>query len=290
MPKSSQFRAILFGLAAVLCWSTVATAFKIALQHLPVSNLVFIASVSSTLVLAIILFCRGELKTAIIDLRQHWSKSLLFGAINPLLYYHVLLMAYERLPAQVAQPINYTWAIVLALLAVPLLGHQLTKRDIIALLICYSGVVTISLGMGSIESNSTLIGLSLAIASTFIWASYWILCSRDEREPISALFQNFLVILPVLAIIGWPSDLTVNGLLAASYIGLFEMGLAFVLWLYAMKLTNNTSRISNLIFISPFISLVLIHFILGETITNHTYIGIVLIVTGLAIQNKTQSD
>ena len=63
------------------------------------------------------------------------------------------------------------------------------------------------------------------------------------------------------------------------------MGLAFVFWLQAMKNTNNTSRISNLIFLSPFLSLILIYFILGETIHLYTYLGLVLILGGIAVQN-----
>ncbi|WP_236744482.1 EamA family transporter [Marinobacter similis] len=64
------------------------------------------------------------------------------------------------------------------------------------------------------------------------------------------------------------------------------MGIAFVLWSYAMKKAENTSRVSNLIFISPFLSLVFIYFILGEQILPSTYIGLVLIVAGLWLQQK----
>lgn len=77
-----------------------------------------------------------------------------------------------------------------------------------------------------------------------------------------------------------------SSLAAAMYVGVFEMGIAFVLWSYAMKKAENTSRVSNLIFISPFLSLVFIYFILGEQILPSTYIGLVLIVLGLWLQQK----
>jgi len=76
----------------------------------------------------------------------------------------------------------------------------------------------------------------------------------------------------------------VNGLLGAAYVGVFEMGICFVLWLLAMKLTNNTARISNLIFLSPFLSLLFIHFLLGEDILPATFIGLSLIIIGLLCQ------
>src|SRR5690606_1655272 len=75
-----------------------------------------------------------------------------------------------------------------------------------------------------------------------------------------------------------------SGFAAAVYVGVFEMGIAFVLWSWAMKKAENTARVSNLIFISPFLSLVFIALILGEIILSSTYIGLVLIVSGLWLQ------
>jgi hypothetical protein len=73
-------------------------------------------------------------------------------------------------------------------------------------------------------------------------------------------------------------------LIGAVYIGVAEMAIAFLLWSKALKMAENTSRVSNLVFISPFISLVLIHLILGESIHSTTYIGLLLIVGGLLYQ------
>ena len=58
------------------------------------------------------------------------------------------------------------------------------------------------------------------------------------------------------------------------------MGVSFVLWLMAMRLTESTARIGNLIFLSPFLSLALIHVILGETIHATTFLGLALILAG----------
>lgn len=283
---TSESKAIGFGLAAVLCWSTVATAFKIALNHQSVVQLLFTATLTSTVFLAGLLLYQGRLGLAVGGLRSNWRIASLCGALNPLLYYVVLLSAYDLLPAQVAQPINYTWAIVLAFMAVPFLGQKLSKADFIALFICYSGVLVISIGAGGENQAATLKGVLLALLSTVIWAAYWILNSRDQRAPTVALFQNFLCALPVAAILAWPWNLNPSAALAGVYIGIFEMGLAFVFWLQAMKATSNTSRISNLIFLSPFISLILIYFILGEAIHPNTYIGLIFILGGIYLQNR----
>ena len=60
------------------------------------------------------------------------------GLINPFLYYLVLFKAYDLLPAQEAQAINYTWALMLAFLSVIFLKQKLTLKDILAGIICFN--------------------------------------------------------------------------------------------------------------------------------------------------------
>lgn len=288
---TNQKQAMLYGLATVLLWSTVATAFKLALRELAPVEMLLIACTASVLVMAIILLAQGRWHQVFELSRKQYAQSFGMGLINPCLYYFVLFGAFDRLPAQEAQPLNYTWALVLAYLSVPFLGQRLRKTDILAGLVCYAGVVVIATrGAVTSLSFSDPLGVSLAIGSTLIWASYWILATRDTRDPVVGLFLNFLFGLPVIAVFcGLTEGINLpdpGALAAAVYVGVFEMGVAFVLWSYAMKKAENTSRVSNLIFISPFLSLVFIYFILGEQILLSTYIGLVLIVAGLWLQQK----
>lgn len=282
-------RAYVFGLTTVLFWSTVATAFKLALQYLDVYQLILWSCFTSVLVLAGALTVRGELGALLPVLREHVKITLISALLNPLLYYLVLFAAYDRLPAQVAQPINYTWAIVLTFMSIIFLRQKIHLYDIVAAFVCYTGVVIIA-GQGnwSAVGIPDAGGVVLALASTLIWASYWIINVRDERPPTIALCLNFTIALP-FALIGClvmssPFDVSLPGLAGAAWVGLFEMGLAFLFWSHALKLAENTSRVSNLIFLSPFLSLVFIHFILGEEIYATTYTGLVIIVAGLAYQ------
>ena len=73
-------------------------------------------------------------------------------------------------------------------------------------------------------------------------------------------------------------------LLSGLYIGFFEMGIAFVLWMNAMRLTDNPLRISSLIFLAPPLSLLLIGKVLNEPISHSTLIGLAIILIGLAGQ------
>ena len=286
---NNQYKAYLFGLGAVICWSTVATAFKLSLQHLTPAQLLLYASVVSCGFLLLTLFARGELGLLSRLTGRDYVASLVFGTINPLIYYLILLRAYELLPAQEAQAINYTWALTMSLLAIPILGHRLRKQDLLAALLCYCGVLVIST-QGKVLSMqfSSLTGVSLALISTVIWAIYWLFNTKDPRPAILGLCLNFMVAIPLITLYCWWNDQLQlpnwQGFAGAVYIGIFEMGLSFVLWLTAMKLTQSTARISNLIFIAPFLSLGFISVFLGETIHSATLVGLLMIIAGLSFQ------
>ncbi|EIY8040819.1 DMT family transporter [Vibrio vulnificus] len=286
----NERRALGFGLSAVLLWSTVATAFKLTLAEFSPIQMLTVASVVSAMALLTICALQGKLTQISTTFLSNPWYYLLLGLINPLAYYLILFKAYDLLPASQAQAINYSWAITLTLMAAVFLGQKIRKQDWVACVFSYVGVIVIAtkgdlLGL-SFESP---LGVALALTSTLLWAGYWILNTKNQADPIVGVLLGFLVAIPfaiALTVIEGQSwgQISTQGWLAVTYVGLFEMGVTFVLWLSALKLTNNTARISNLIFASPFISLMLLSSIIGEEIHPTTLIGLMLIIAGLVIQ------
>jgi drug/metabolite transporter (DMT)-like permease len=206
----------------------------------------------------------------------------------------VLFKAYDLLPAQEAQAINYTWALMLAFLSVIFLKQKLIIKDILAGIICYFGVLIISTKGEPFSLNfSNIDGVLLALLSTVLWSMYWIINTKQKADPIVGLFSSFLVSLPIVIIyflLTQPLVIPdIKGILAASYVGFFEMGITFLFWLKAMQSASSTAKIANLIFISPFISLIFIYFIVGEQIYVSTLIGLTVIISGLILQQFKSS-
>jgi drug/metabolite transporter (DMT)-like permease len=56
-----------------------------------------------------------------------------------------------------------------------------------------------------------------------------------------------------------------------------------------MKLTDRTASISNLIYLSPFLSLIFIRLFVGERILPSTLTGLALILGGLWVQKSSRS-
>lgn len=288
-------KAYIYALSAIGLWSTIGSAFKLTLRFTDPAGLLLIASLVSAVVLLILLIFQrkaGQLKTVTIRQLLH---SALLGFLNPFMYYLVLLKAYDILPAQMAGTLNYVWPLVLVILSVPLLKQKISAWSLLAILISFAGIVLISwqgdfqLDTISSESGqSKMAGVALAVGSAIFWSLYWIFNIRDHRDVVAKLFLNFcfgLLYIVIYQLI-FNSIVTIpwQGLVGGIYIGIFEMGITFVLWLNALKYSATTAKVSNLIYLSPFISLIFIHFTVGETITAYTLSGLILIVAGILLQ------
>ena len=287
-------RATMLALAAVLCWSTVASAFKLSLQYLTPLQLVSIASLVSTVFMFGAIAWQGRRTEIRASWRRNYRWYIALGFCNPFLYYLTLFHAYELLPAQQAQPLNYTWGVLLALLSVPLLKQKLRRQDLVAGVVCYSGVLVIATGgnLLGLQFDQPW-GVVLALLSTLIWSCYWLLNTRIGGSAAVNLFLTFCCGLPWLAAAllwqGWGQGDSwqwppLAGWVGALYVGLFEMGIAFLLWQAAMMSCDNTARISNFIYLSPPLSLLLIALLVGEKIQMATIAGLAMILLGVAIQ------
>ena len=286
---SSNKKAFFYAGLAVFFWSTVATAFKIALREYDFIQLIFYASGVTVVLLFLVLTFQQKLGLIFQQTRRQWVNSLLIGAFNPLLYYLVVFKAYSLLPAQVAQPVNMIWPITLALLSVPLLKQKISWLNFAALFISLTGVFFIAAqGGGEGFKNTSVLGLSLAVGSSVLWSLYWILNVLDRRDEIVKLFLSFtfgfIYLIPVVAFF---SDFEIhlgNSLNAIIYVGIFEVGITYILWLKAMNFSTNNAKIGNLVYFAPFLSLVFIRFILKEEIFATTFIGLIFIVAGVLVQ------
>ena len=65
--------------------------------------------------------------------------------------------------------------------------------------------------------------------------------------------------------------------------GVLIYGVAFSLWSIAIAL-GNTAKISNLAYLTPFVSLIWIYFLVGEPITMASVVGLLIIVAGVILQ------
>ncbi len=297
----TQNRAYAYAALAVLCWSTVASAFKLTLREVDYLTLLLVSSAVSTAFLFLVLVARGRvslIRDSFAARGRPLIRSAANGFLNPFLYYVVLFKAYSLLPAQEAQPLNYTWPLMLVLLSAPMLGQRIRPVSVLAMLVSFLGVLIISTHGDLLGFRFTnLPGALLAMGSAVVWALFWLTNVKDGRDEGLKLFLNFLFgFVYVLAAAAALTALglrpaivpraTAAGTLGCVYAGLIEMGVAFTLWLKALGLTESTAKVSNLVFLSPFVSLVFIRVVVGERILPSSVLGLAFIAGGILLQRR----
>jgi drug/metabolite transporter (DMT)-like permease len=290
-------KAYFYASLVVLLWSTVASAFKITLRYLDFYQLLLGATLVSFgfFLLASLFQKKAPLLKRLT--KRDYLRSFGLGFLNPFIYYAVLFKAYSLLPAQAAQPLNQTWVIILSILSIFFLKQKVGLRSILALFVSFFGVLVISTEGRIRELKfSNPLGVSLALGSAIIWSLFWIYNLKDPREDLVKMCGNFffglLLIITFLLFFGKLGESLVRlmntreGLIGAIYVGLFEMGITFLLWLKALQLSENTARISNLIYLIPFLSLIVIRLTVGERIFLSTITGLGFIILGIMLQRR----
>ena len=290
MDKTRQ--SYIYAGLAILFWATVPTAFKISLGELEILPMLTFSSITSAIVLIIAVLAGSKKELIFKTTRKELLGSAILGFLNPFLYYLILLKAYQLLPAQVAQPLNMIWPIILVFLSVPILHQKIEKKSFLALFISFAGVYIISSqGKPFSGGQANLTGVLLASGSSIFWALYFILNVKDKRDESVKLFLNFffgsIYLVVAMIITGkWQLDVSLKGLAASVYVGIFEMGITFLFWLKALQLAKTTDKVSNLVYFAPFLSLIFVHFILHEPVYYTTPAGLLLIISGIVIQNR----
>ena len=179
LPTTSPRNGILFALAAIALWSSLA-ALGVSLRHVPPFLLTGIGLLVGSLVA--LPLSRGNW--------AHWKvpvSTLVVGVIG-LFGYHVLLFAAFRFaPPLQTNLINYLWPLGIVVLA-PLYLRGLHWRwvHVAAALIGFAGAVLALLDGGAASGGSQAgdafpqrwLGYGLALAAALTWSSYSLLTQR----------------------------------------------------------------------------------------------------------------
>jgi len=286
---NNQSKAYLFAGISIFFWSTVASAFKLSLRHLEPIQLVLYSTFFSICVLFFLVVYQGKLNLVKNFTRADLKKCLLLGFLNPCLYYIILFKGYDALPAQEAMVINFSWPVMLVILSIPILKQTIDIKSFLSIIVCYFGVVIIATN-GNISSLQfeNPFGVFLMLSSTVIWSLFWLFNTKNSHDSMVSLFLIFVFSFPfILGFVVLTNSFvipSIEGVIGSIYIGFFEMGICLVLWQSALKISTTVSRIASLVFITPFLSLIILYFILGERILLSTVAGILLICGGLILQ------
>ncbi|RAI58341.1 EamA family transporter [Roseicella frigidaeris] len=232
-------RATLAGCAALLLWAFLALLARLA-QPLPPLLLTGLAfAVGGSLGLAVVA-ARRRLGA----LRQ--PPLVWLHGVGGLAGYHALYFAALALaPPVEANLLNYTWPLLIVLLAAPLRGLPLGPRRLAGVGLGAAGAVLLlsgaEAGGAAAAAANPAAGYALALAAGVTWALYSVLAGtrRLARVPTEAV-AGFCLAAAALALLGhalfeppaWPAGRQWPALLL---LGAGPVGGAFFLWDIGMK-------------------------------------------------------
>lgn len=276
-------KAIVYAGVAVTLWASTAAAVKLLLEGVDSYQLLFLVSLVSAVTLGIIRFANGDRKGHTLRERAYFAG---MGFVGIFLYSLLFYRALELSTAQEAFIVNYTWPLWTVIFASALLRERIRWRKAAALLAGFAGVVVVAT-QGRFELPKHLTGDLLALGAAVCYGLFSALGKKYPREQSALMLHAFVTstlcsaaLLPFVS--SFPT-LTMRTALGVAWLGVFATAIPFLAWFLALE-HGDTGMLSNIVFLTPFLSLVYIRLLLGEEIRMSSIAGLVCIVAGILLQ------
>lgn len=278
----------LFAGISILSWASTAAVGTLMMDSLSQFALVFYTSLTAAMFLLILVAVTGRLPLLrTLHLKDFFRMSAL-GILGMFLMSLFFYNGLARLEAQQAYIINYLWPILIVVFSWLILRQPLTARTCFALLLSFFGVIIVATegnltNLGGVDLSgvvSCLLGACcyalFAVFNTQVKCDKFVamLVYYASTTLVSFLFLAVQEPVPILSVVQWGGTI---------WLGMVTNGLAYTTWALAMD-RGDTAKLSNLAYLTPFLSLVYIFFLLHEPILLSSYLGLVFILAGVLLQ------
>lgn len=281
-------------MAAVILWSTLSPVTKIVLNTLPNMEVLCAGSFVAFLFLLILNLIKGNFKR----IRDWKAKDYMtvcgLGFLGLFLYSALYYYGISVLPAQDACIINYLWPLMIVIFSIFVLKEKMNYRKAVAVFVSFIGVVLVATKGNFTKMDMTnLKGIISCVGAAVCYGIFSVYNKKKAYEQnVSMMF--FFGVSAVFA--GICSLLTEERIPIASkqflgilWIGVFVNAIGYLCWCLALN-KGETAQISNLAYITPFLAMVLSHFMLGEELSIWSFSGLVLIIGGILIQVHVKAE
>lgn len=286
-------KTYIYAAISILFWSSIATVSKLLLGSLDSYQVLMFSALFAAVALFVANAVTGKLKL----LKNYRPKDYLITVLiclpGTFFYYVFLYSGTAKMAASQAFIINYLWPIMSVVFACIILKERVTARKCIAFALSFLGVLTVAGGELLNFNSRSLLGIVLCILAAVSYGSFTALNRKWNYDYNLSMMISFFVSFLLTLIInifgrGLPT-VTLPQILGFAWNGFFVMAVATVTWALALK-SGGTAKVSNLAYITPFLSLVWTFLILKEPINPWSVAGLIIIVIGIFIQLKDKKQ
>lgn len=282
-------KTYIYAFLSIFFWSTVSVVAKLLLGARNNFQVLWISSLFAAVFLLIINIATGKIKLLKEYSLKDYIISVFIGIPGGFFYYVFFYAGTKMMLASQAFIVNYLWPIMSVVMACVILKEKLTLRKSIAIVLSFLGVVIVMGGeLLHFEAN-TAAGALLCILGAVCYGTFTALNQKFHYNKSISLMINYFITFALTSIINAASGSlftpTLPETLGFAYNGIFTVAIANTLWVTALE-SGKTAKISNLAYITPFISLIWTSLVLKEPLHINFVIGLAVIVLGIFVQLK----
>lgn len=278
MTETRSFPPLAYLLVAVLLWSTGGLFIK--LTALDAYQVTFFRSLFAAV-------------TVLIITRKDGLRINGFGILATLIYSTLLFLfvwATKHTTAANAIFLQYTAPIYILVLAPFVIGERFHLSDLVTVIFCIGGMSLFFVGdltIGDYQGN-------IAALFSGVFLGLYIMLLRHPRaegmnRTITVIYGNFL-----LALVTLPSGvaaiptLTLSDLGSVAFLGIFQIGISYILFIKGVTLGTRPLDASIIGFIEPLLNPVWVFLFVGERPSNWAILGGAVIVATVAAHTLNQ--
>jgi len=297
--QSSAAKTVLWTLGAILPWASMAAVIEYGLHTLPSSQLLFWSFLFAAPAAIFWDWWLGG--RSVKHLFKVRGIVIAIGLLGIFGWSAGLILSLDRAPVIEANLLTYLWPLMMVALA-PLAGERFSRLSLIGAVIGFAGAVLIVSGGQAVSIKpSAMLGYSLAFGGALAWALFVILLQRQgrsamRRTPVFVLGSLICSVAVALVMDGEISIPPVPALLAAVWLGVAPLSLAFVCWDRAVS-GPYLGLVGRLSFFDALLSTMFLALFLREWPTGAVWIGMALISFGVTMpelfmlrQSRTESS
>ncbi|MEZ4663834.1 MAG: DMT family transporter [Caldilineaceae bacterium] len=226
--------------------------------------------------------------------RRVWGKFIVLGALRAAIPISLIVWAETQISSGLAGILNSTSPLFTMLIAHWLTeDDKLTTNKLLGVVLAMGGLVVL-IGVDALRGLGTQVMAQIAmLGATCAYGFAAVYGRKFKGTPAVVATAGMLagatfLILPLSLVLERPWQLTPDIASIGAILGLalLSTALAFIIWI-RLILTAGPSNTSMVTFLIPITALSLGIFVLGEKLAWTSYIGLALILAGLAVSQAT---
>lgn len=278
-----------FALITILIWASMATMVKVLLADIPNLQALAVSGVFAFLFLLLMNIKTGKLKEMKRYRVKDFGSMAGLGFLGLFLYSALYYYGIGQLGAQEACILNYLWPMMIVLFSCLILKERVTVLKCVAMGCSFLGIVILSLGKSEMAGGNTAAGMVACIVAAACYGLFSVWNKKKDYDQNITMMVIWLTVAVCSFAVGpfMEEWVTIKGMqwLGILWLGVMTDAVAYLLWALALKGVEDTAKIANLAYLTPFLSVVCSAIVLKEKIKFQALVALVLIIGGILLQS-----